>query len=238
MKLARVSFEHAMELEGSMVFPEGKTVVIYGENKAGKSNIIHALRYAFLSKVIRPRKNPGYDELKLVTTKEIAPAEGVGKISVEFEHEGKYFEIRREVDQHKDANKLLQTEATGPREIDFNSTITRELKAGLLDALFAPDSAMGFKHLNEKNIDAVIRELFKETGNAKVLAKDFKERVERLREEAQTKVSTIEKDYETFVSGLKSKLEELSIDVGNFASYEPGKTCDRINDVAERLKRH
>ncbi|MCD6230536.1 MAG: hypothetical protein J7J88_01445 [Dehalococcoidia bacterium] len=238
MKLTRVSFEHAMEMEGSMAFPEGKTVVIYGENKAGKSNIIHALRYAFLSKVIRPRKNPGYDELKLVTTREIAPAEGVGKISVEFEHEGKHFEIRREVDQHKDANKLLQTEATGPREIDFNSTISRELKAGLLDALFAPDSAMGFKHLNEKNIDAVIRELFKETGNAKVLAKDFKERTERLREEAQTRVSTIEKDYESFVGDLKSKLEELSIDVGNFASYEPGKTCDRINDVAERLKRH
>ncbi|GAI30911.1 unnamed protein product, partial [marine sediment metagenome] len=39
MKLAEVSFEDAMELEGSISFPECKAVVIYGENKAGKSNI-------------------------------------------------------------------------------------------------------------------------------------------------------------------------------------------------------
>ncbi|GAI55525.1 unnamed protein product, partial [marine sediment metagenome] len=199
MKLARVAFENVMELEGSIAFPEGKAVVIYGENKAGKSNIIHALRYAFLSKVIRPRKTPGYDELKLVTGKEIAPAEGVGRILIEFEHNGEQFEIRREIDRYKDNNRILRKEAEGFRELDFNKTIVKELKAGLLDALFAPDSAMGFNHLNEKNIDAVIRELFKEIGNAKVLAKDFKQRVERLTEEAQAKVTGIERDYSSFV---------------------------------------
>ena len=79
MKLGRVAFEKVMELEGSIDFPPGKTVVIYGENKSGKSNIIHALRYAFLSKVIRGGARSGYDELKLVTGKEIAPGEAWGK---------------------------------------------------------------------------------------------------------------------------------------------------------------
>ena len=239
MKLAEVSFEDAMELEGSIAFPEGKTVVIYGENKAGKSNIIHALRYAFLSKVVRPRKNPGYDELRLVTAKEIAPAEGVGKILIEFEHNGEQFEIRREIDRYKDNNKILRKEAAGGfRELDFYKTIGKELKAGLLDALFAPDSAMGFKHLNEKNIDAVIRELFKEIGNAKVLAIDFKQRVARLKEETEIRVTDIERDYISFVDDLKEKLRGVSIDLGSFETHEPGKTAEKIACVAEGLKKY
>jgi len=238
MKLAKATFENAMELEGSIAFPEGKAVVIYGENKAGKSNIIHALRYAFLSKVVRPRKNPGYDELKLVTGKEIAPAEGVGKIVIEFEHNGAQFEIHREVDRFKDSNKILRKEADGFRELDFNKTIGKELKAGLLDALFAPDSAMGFKHLNEKNIDAVIRELFKEIGNAKVLAKEFKQRVERLNEEAQARVTGVERDYDTFAGDLTEKLGELPVDLSGFEKFEPGRTAEKISCVAEELKRY
>ena len=237
MRLAKIAFENAMELEGSIAFPEGKAVVIYGENKAGKSNIIHALRYAFLSKVVKPRKNPGYDELKLVTGKEIAPAEGVGKILIEFEHNGQQFEIRREIDRYKDNNKILRKEAGGFQELDFKKTIGKELKASLLDALFAPDSAMGFKHLNEKNIDAVIRELFKEIGNAKVLAKDFKQRVERLKEESQVRVTDIERDYSLFVSDLKEKLREvLPIDLSSFEAHEPGKTAEKIGYVADGLK--
>ncbi len=238
MKLARVAFENVMELEGLIAFPEGKAIVIYGENKAGKSNIIHALRYAFLSKVIRPRRTPGYDELKLVTGKEIAPAEGVGRILIEFEHNGAQFEIRREIDRYKDNNRILRKEAAGFRELDFSKTIVKELKAGLLDALFAPDSAMGFNHLNEKNIDAVIRELFKEIGNAKVLAKDFKQRVERLTEEAQAKVTGIERDYSSFVGELKGNLRELPLDLSNFERYQPGKTAEKISCVAEELKRY
>jgi len=238
MKLAKVAFENAMELEGSIVFPEGKVVVICGENKAGKSNIIHALRYAFLSKVVRPTRNPGYDELKLVTGKEIAPADGVAKIFIEFEHNGEQFEIHREIDRYKDNNKILKKEADGFRELDFNKTIGKELKAGLLDALFAPDSAMGFKHLNEKNIDAVIRELFKEIGNAKVLARDFKQRVERLNEEAQAKVTGIERDYGSFVGGLKENLTALPADLSSFEKYEPGKTAEKISCVVEELKKY
>ena len=237
MELSRVDFENVIELEGSITFPEGKTVVIYGENKAGKSNIIHALRYAFLSKVIRGGgKVSGYDELKLVSSKEIVPTDGVGRISVEFEHNGEQFEIRREIDRYRDNNKILKKEAGGSRELDFNKTIGKELKAGLLNALFAPDSAMGFNHLNEKNIDAVIRELFKEIGNAKVLAKDFKQRVERLNEEAQAKVTGIERDYSSFVSGLRDRLKETPIDLSNFETYETGNTSEKISYVAEELK--
>jgi hypothetical protein len=238
MKLTRVSFENVMELEGSITFPEGKTVVIYGENKAGKSNIIHALRYAFLNKVIRGGTKSGYDELKLVTGKEIAPSWGMGRISVEFEHNGKQFEIRREIDRYKDNNKILSKEAEGFRELDFNKTVNKELKAGLLNALFAPDSAMGFNHLNEKNIDAIIRELFKEIGNAKVLTKDFKQRIERLKEEASARVTTIERDYNSLVTHLENELRDVSIDLGDFEKHDVGKTSDKINYVADELKRY
>jgi len=239
MRLTKIAFANAMELEGSIAFPEGKTVVIYGENKAGKSNIIHALRYAFLSKVIRGvGKASGYDELKLVSSKEIAPPEGVGRISVEFEHNGKQFEIRREIDRYKDDNKILRKDAEGFRELDFNKTLNKDLKAGLLNALFAPDSAMGFNHLNEKNIDAVIRELFKEIGNAKVLTRDFKQRIERLKEEASARVTNIERDYDAFVSGLRDGLKETPIDLSNFEAYKPGKTSEKVSSVSEELKRY
>ena len=239
MKLVRVAFENVMELEGSVTFPEGKTVVIYGENKAGKSNIIHALRYAFLNKVIRgPGKASGYDELKLVTGKEIAPSRGMGKISVEFEHNGKQFEIRREIDRYKDNNKILSKEAEGFRELDFNKTVDKELKAGLLNALFAPDSAMGFNHLNEKNINAVIRELFKDIGNTKVLTKDFNQRIKKLREEASARVTNIERDYSSLVTHLKNELRDIPVNLGDFERYEVGKTSGKINYASDELKRY
>ena len=239
MRLTKIAFANAMELEGSIAFPEGKAVVIYGENKAGKSNIIHALRYAFLSKVIRGvGKTSGYDELRLVTGKEIAPPEGIGKIFVEFEHDGRQFEIRREIDRYRDNNRILRKDAEGFRELDFNKTLNKELKAGLLNALFAPDSAMGFNHLNEKNIDAVIRELFKEIGNAKVLTKDFKQRIERLNEETSARVTNIERDYSSFVARLRDGLKEAPIDLSKFETYEPGKTSEEVSCVADELKRY
>ena len=236
MKLARVDFENAMELEGSIEFPEGKIVIVYGENKAGKSNIIHALRYAFLSKVVGSRKASGYDELKLVTSREMAPTEGVGKITVGFEHNGRQFEIRREIDRSRDDNRIVRKEADGFRELDFDRTVRRELRAGLLNALFAPDSAMGFKHLNEKNIDAVVRELFKEIGNAKVLAENFKERVQRLREEAAVRVAGIETDYRSLVAWLQEELREVPVDLKVFERYDAGRTSEKIGDVANRLR--
>jgi len=236
VKLARVDFENVMELEGSVVFPEGKAVVIYGENKAGKSNIIHALRYAFLSKAVSPTRASGYDELKLVTFKELAPAEGSGSIAIEFEHDGQQFEIHRQIDRYKDDNKILRKEADGLRELDFKKTVSKELKAGLLDALFAPDSAMGFNHLNEKNIDAIIRELFKEIGNAKVLTKSFKQRIQRLREEAAGRVTGIERDYNSFVARLREELTNVPIDLSAFQTYEPSQTAEKINNVAGELK--
>jgi len=238
MKLTKINLENVMELEGSIVFPEGKVVVIYGENKAGKSNIIHALRYAFLNKVIRPRKTSGYDELKLVTGKEIAPINGVGRIFIEFEHDGKQFEIRREIDHYRDNNRILRKEAEGFQELDFNKTMNKELKAELLNALFAPDSAMGFRHLNEKNIDAVIRELFKEIGNAKVLTKSFRQRIEKLREEASARVAGIERDYYSFVGGLKEELKNAPIDLSALGKYEFGKTSEKISYAAEELKNY
>ncbi len=236
MKLARVDFENVMELEGSIEFPEGKAVIVYGENKAGKSNIIHALRYAFLSKVVGSRRASGYDELKLVTSREMAPAEGVGKITVDFEHDGRQFEIRREIDRNRDDNRILRKEADGFRELDFAKTVKRELRAGLLDALFAPDSAMGFKHLNEKNIDAVVRELFKEIGNAKVYAERFKQRVQQLREEAAVRVAGIQTDYYSFVAWLRERLSEVPVDLKVFETYDAGRTSEKIGDVANGLR--
>ena len=238
MKLSRVAFEKVMELEGSIDFPPGKTVVIYGENKAGKSNIIHALRYAFLSKVIRGGARSGYDELKLVTGKEIAPGEGVGKITVEFEHNGRQFEIRREIDRYRDNNRILSREAGGLRELDFVRTLNKELRAGLLDALFAPDSAMGFNHLTEKNIDAVIRELFKEIGNAKVLTRDFQGRLKKLSEGASARLTAIERDYRSLVAHLKGELKGVAVSLGDFETYEPGGTSGKISCTAEELKRY
>ena len=238
MKLARVAFEKVMELEGSIDFPPGKAVVIYGENKAGKSNIIHALRYAFLSKVLRGGARSGYDELKLVKVEEIAPKEGVGKIMVEFEHNGKQFEIRREIDRYRDNNRILSREASGLRELDFTKTLNKELRAGLLDALFAPDSAMGFNHLTEKNIDAVIRELFKEIGNAKVLTRDFKGRLKKLSEEASARVTGIERDYRSLVAYLKGELKGVAVSLDDFETYEPGRTSGKISCTADELKRY
>ncbi|PKP59809.1 MAG: hypothetical protein CVT88_04595 [Candidatus Altiarchaeales archaeon HGW-Altiarchaeales-1] len=236
MRLINAQFENIMELQGEMAFPDNKIVVIYGSNKSGKSNIIHTIRYAFLSKTIRFGKKSGYDELQIVTSNEMAPSKGVGKIVVEFEHNNKQYKIKREIDRYRDACWIERKENCGNTKLEFNDTLNKELKIGLLNALFAPDSAMGFDQLNERNIDAVIRELFKEIGNAKDLSNNFRTRIKKLKEGSSARISSIEREYKLFISKLTDELKNITINLSDLDKYEPSQTSEKIYRVSEDIR--
>jgi len=58
MRLVLVNFNNILGLNGSLNFPEGKPLLIYGANIAGKSNIINMLRYYLIPKT-KERKGSG-----------------------------------------------------------------------------------------------------------------------------------------------------------------------------------
>lgn len=63
LEFRKADLDDIMELNGSIDFPKGKTVVLYGSNQQGKTNVINAIRYAFLREAKRSsRRKTQYDE--------------------------------------------------------------------------------------------------------------------------------------------------------------------------------
>ena len=50
MRLILANFDKVLGLKGCINFGENKPLLIYGENIAGKSNIINVLRYCLIPK--------------------------------------------------------------------------------------------------------------------------------------------------------------------------------------------
>jgi len=153
-----------MELNGKIDFPESKVIVIYGANLQGKTNVINAIRYAFLKESRKGRKGY-YDEWALPTREEVIPIDGSGEIQVVFEHERKYYKLERTIAKNK-ADKPNLVELSGwpgsvVKTIDPESFFKERLKVSLLDILFAPEISGGFKRLYGREIEDAIAEVFK-----------------------------------------------------------------------------
>jgi energy-coupling factor transporter ATP-binding protein EcfA2 len=214
-----------MELNGKVDFPEGKTVVIYGANLQGKTNVINVIRYAFLKESKKGRKSY-YDEWALPTREEVTPLNGSGEIRIVFEHEGKYYMLERIIARNKaDRPNLVQLSGwpgSVVKTIDPENFLKERLKVGLLDILFAPEISGGFKRLYGREIEDAIGEVFKEVISARRLAQSFSKRLERLKSGAEAKMASIKSEYDKLVKSLVNVCK----DIGSFSSFEALKSYD------------
>lgn len=241
MRLIQTCFKDVMELNGEIIFPEDKAVVIYGANLQGKTNVINAIRYAFLKESRKGRKKY-YDEWAIPIREEVAPREGSGEVKIVFEHEGKYYKLERVIAQNKsDKPNLVQLSGwpgSVVKTIDPESFFKERLKVGLLDILFAPEIAGGFKRLYGRDVEDAIGEVFKEVISARRLAQNFNRRLERLKSGAEAKITSINSEYNKFVNQLIG----ICKDVESFSSfqhlkiYEAGKSHDKMEKLEEEIR--
>ena len=106
MRLIQVDFDNIMGVNGRMDFPPNKVVVIYGANLQGKTNIINAIRYAFLKEIKRGRRREAYDEWALPTRQEIV-SNNIAKVEVIFEHQNTYYKLNRVIFAGGKKRKIL-----------------------------------------------------------------------------------------------------------------------------------
>lgn len=91
MRLLATDFDNVLGLNGSISYPLGKPLLIYGENIAGKSNIINVLRYCLIPKARQSKK---YGEEKRLKKDEIILEPNTsGKVEIYFEQKSKFYKL-------------------------------------------------------------------------------------------------------------------------------------------------
>ena len=199
IKFKQVDLKGIMELDGRIDFPESKVVVLYGANQQGKTNIINAVRYAFLRDVKglgRPRKE--YDEWMLPTREELV-FNKEGKIRILFEHNNVAYLLERRIlsGGRREESELYPINKPS-QKIDIPNFLKNKLKVSLLDVLFAPEIIGGFRQLYSGNIDKSIGELFKEVTNLRGLATRFIFRFKKMEKAAEVEIGNVKNSYSSF----------------------------------------
>ncbi|MEM2612657.1 MAG: hypothetical protein QXO15_00325 [Nitrososphaerota archaeon] len=234
LKFKQVNLEGIMELNGTIHFPDGKAIVLYGINQAGKTNIINAIRYAFLRDLkARGKPKEEYDEWALPRREELI-FDDEGKIKILFEHNNVPYVLERKILSHgrREESTLYQIDLPDQR-IDVSTFLKNRLKVSLLDALFIPEIIGGFRRLYSGDIDKSIGELFKEIANLRQLTKSFIFRLNKMKSAAQAEIKNIETSYTEFCKEIQ-KLCPLVSDWNeykNLITFEVDKTSQKISDL-------
>jgi len=237
-----VNFDGILELDGEVEFPKNKVVVIYGANLQGKTNLINAIRYTFLREAKKGRKRTIYDDWALPTRQEVV-SNGKANIDVVFEHDDEFYGLRREISAGGRRDVPILSLLNGwpgkkVKTLDLEPFVKERLKAGLLDALFAPEIAGGFKRLYGKDIDEAISEVFKEVVSARQISRRFIQRLERLKSGAEAETARIAEAYRRYcdellkVSKALSKISEFK----EFQKFRPGATFAKIMKLLEAIR--
>ena len=242
MRFIWANFDGILELNGEVEFPKDKVVVIYGANLQGKTNLINAIRFTFLRETKRGRKRIKYDDWALPTRQEVI-SDGKAEIDVAFEHAGGYYKLHREISASGRRDVPTLSLLTGwPGEkvktLDLEPFVKERLKAGLLDALFAPEIAGGFKRLYGRDIDEAISEVFKEVVSARQISQRFIQRLTKLKSVAEAETVRIVEAYRKYCNELL-KLSKALLKIPEFRDFQkfkPGKTLGKIVKLLEAIR--
>ena len=242
MRFVWACFDRILELNGEVEFPKSKTVVLYGANLQGKTNLINALRFTFLREIKRGGKKIKYDDWALPTRQEVVP-DGKADVDVVFEHGGAYYKLHREISAggRRDVPTLsLLTGWPGNevKNLDFEPYVKERLKSSLLDALFAPEIAGGFKRLYGRDIDEAISEVFKEVVSARQISKRFIQRLSKLKSGAEAETAGIREAYRKYCDELLKLSKALSKipEFRDFQKFQPSKTLEKIIKLLEAIR--
>lgn len=122
--------------------------------------------------------------------------------------------------------------------LDLEPFMKERLKASLLDALFAPEIAGGFKRLYGRDLDEAIGEVFKEVLSARRLSQKFVARLTKMKSGAQAEITKTVEAHKRYCDSLLQVSKEL-LKIPEFRSlqtFQPGKIFEKTNNLVEVIR--
>ena len=205
MKLLLLELKNVLGLNGLISFLR-QPLILYGENLAGKTNAVNAIRYAFIPKARQPRV---YGEEKRVNRDELLIGSESGEMSVYFQQAKKFYRLeysftRGRSRKVRQKQVVYETEGvnipTGLGDMELKklldglswkrldvATITDlkeklmeiKLYPEILDTLIAPSNVRNFS-------EAV-------SGRLVTIPKVLEKRISRLHKNAEKSIANLEK---------------------------------------------
>jgi tRNA nucleotidyltransferase/poly(A) polymerase len=125
------------------------------------------------------------------------------------------------------------------RNIDAEAFFKERLKVSLLDILFAPEIAGGFKRLYGRDVEDAIGEIFKEVISARRLVEKFSQRFGKMRSSAEAEITKIMSEYEQSVQSLAKISKDIPTipKFENLKMYEAGKSYEKMQGFAEIIRK-
>lgn len=234
----KVNLDRIMELSGEIDFPKDKTLVLYGSNQQGKTNVINAMRYAFLKETKRGKRRAEYDEWAIPSRKELV-FDGAASIEILFEHNKILYTLKRTIsDNARREETVLYGSKKNSQKLDANEFLKNRLKVSLLDALFAPEIVGGFKRLYSGDIDHSISELFKDITTIRAITTKFIQRLQNMRTAAIAEIAATERGYQTFCQNLFKVAPELSniVELVTLQRFENGRIVKKLDALHDKLQ--
>jgi DNA repair exonuclease SbcCD ATPase subunit len=231
MRLILVKFNNVLGLNGSINFVENKPLFLYGENIAGKSNIINMLRYCLIPKMKEKR---GYSEEKRLEKDEILLQENSsGTVEIYFEQNAKLYKLyyffsrgKRNVSQ---VQRLFESELS-PLPIDdldrtnvleklnwkdLGITSSKALKEKLLelqvfpeilDILISPSNVRNFSEAINGSVVRIPEIIAKRISNIHTNVEKYLNNLQKLHEKIVVEESELEKK----IKELENQFKEIS----------------------------
>jgi len=203
MELVLVKFNNTLGLNGSLNFVKNKPLLIYGENIAGKSNIINMLRYCLIPKL---RERKGYAEEKRLKKDEILLKKNTsGSVEIYFQQNGKlyklYYYFSRKGKNVRQSQKLFESKQIElPLEDEERITILSNLEWKDLGAT-SP------KLLKEKLVDIgiypEILDILISPSNVRNFSEAISGSIVRVPEIIEARISSIHENTGKYLDNLR-----------------------------------
>jgi hypothetical protein len=211
MKLVLVKFNNVLGLNGSINFVENKPLFLYGENIAGKSNVINMLRYCLIPKM---REKRGYSEEKRLEKDEILQENSFGSVEIYFEQNAKLYKLyyffsrgKRNVSQ---VQRLFESEFV-PLPIDDPDRINALEKLNWKDLGITSSKALKEKLL-ELQVYPEILDILISPSNVRNFSEAINGSVVRIPEIIAKRISNIHSNVEKYLNNLQKLYEKIVVE--------------------------
>jgi len=203
MRLILVNFNNVLGLNGYLNFVEGKPLLIYGENRAGKSNIINMLRYCLIPKL---GKKKGYAEEKRLKKNEILlKKNATGSVEIYFQQGKKlyklYYFFSRKGKNVRQVQKLFESEL-----IELPIKDDERIKA--LQDIEWKDLAVSSSRALKKKFEEIkiypeILDILISPSNVRAFSEAIGGKVVKVPEIIATKISNLHENTRKYLKNLK-----------------------------------
>lgn len=230
MRLLLLELKNVLGLNGLIGFLR-QPLILYGENLAGKTNIVNAIRYAFIPKARQPRV---YGEEKRVKRDELLIGSQSGEMAVYFEQGKKFYRLEYSFKRGR-SRKVRQIQAVYETEsVDIPAGLgDTELKR-LLDGLsWKRLDVATITGLKEKLMEIKLYPEILDTLIAPSNVRNFSEavsgRLVAIPKVLEKRISRLHKNAEKSIANLEKLCSILEIE---------REVCDkRVCELEEDLKK-